>query len=274
MTVDASAYWSAVVATVPVLALALVIEVRRNASKWTQESRVVRGIGAASALIYAIALVIVFVASLGALSTGANTDGAALVNNLLVLVLLIAVAAPLADVAVRGAGDLWWHLFQKLPWSELSRRARWWRRLSRQMDALLSDLLDALEEAEYSLKLARSQMQAQLQDSVEMRKEAMGDVADILQDALQDPGHRENARLGQRFLELSLQKLEDTSAIENVIARLTEIREEAYDRLVDLSERISGQERAWMEGINQSTRQELDRQAEALRAAQQEWSRP
>ena len=122
--VDSAPYWSAVAASVPVFALALVLEVRRGASRWAQADTAYRIFGALGAVLYAVVLYVLFSKALTALVVGEGTSQAWWVNGLLMFLLSAAVLNPLIDVALRGTSDVRARLWSFLPFSRVERIRR------------------------------------------------------------------------------------------------------------------------------------------------------
>lgn len=122
--VDSASYWSAVAASVPVFALALVLEVRRGASRWAQADTAYRIFGALGAVLYAVVLYVLFSKALTALVVGEGTTDAWWVNGLLTFLLSAAVVNPLIDVALRGTSDVWARLWALVPVSRVGRVKR------------------------------------------------------------------------------------------------------------------------------------------------------
>ena len=148
---DSSPYWTTVAATVPVFALALVLEVRRNASRWSVKEALPRLVGAGGAILYAGILAVLFVRSLNGLVIGGGLEDAWWVNALLIYILAAAVMTPLLDVAFRGTGDVWTRAWSRVPVSRVGKLRRHGRYIRREYASLIRGSDKAMKIGESAL---------------------------------------------------------------------------------------------------------------------------
>uniref|UniRef100_A0A942SZ53 Uncharacterized protein n=1 Tax=Neobacillus citreus TaxID=2833578 RepID=A0A942SZ53_9BACI len=121
----ASTYWAAVAATVPVLGLALIIEVRRTVGRWSLENRLVARLLMSVAYLYEVgALVYIMWRSLEALAIGRGTTGVLLVNVNLVTVTALILLVPTVYIVTRANPDFVLIVMRTPPWSKFAREQR------------------------------------------------------------------------------------------------------------------------------------------------------
>jgi len=133
----ASTYWAAVVTAVPVLGLAMVIEARRTASRWTlKDHALVRLLLSLAFLYQGATLVFIMARGLQALASGRSTDSASAVNSNLIGVTALVLVTPVLDAFLRTNPDVMLFLVRVPPWSKWSRNRR---RLKRNAKRTLRD---------------------------------------------------------------------------------------------------------------------------------------
>lgn len=119
---DAAApYWSAVLTTIPVLALALVVETGRQLRNSLKAGWIRRGIQTLLLTLYSVALVVAFQIALDALIHRDGLERAQLVSTMLSAAFLLLVGLPLLELVLRANPEVMLIVGRVLPGS------RWWR---------------------------------------------------------------------------------------------------------------------------------------------------
>ncbi len=101
-----STYWAAVAQIVPVLSLALVLEMRRSATRWTPQARAQRRVESAAHLVNGLLLVTTFIAATDPLRGRSPYLSGRTVSTFLVVSLFLLVINPLYYATVRSNVDL------------------------------------------------------------------------------------------------------------------------------------------------------------------------
>lgn len=160
VVVDASiAYWAAIVAIVPVLALALIVEARRSISKTEVESVAYRRFLSFYPAVNVILLALVFNKALVALAAGSPAmPWSYAVNTILMLVFLAGILEPFLTLVLRSNPDALIILRQVLPFSSWRRQRRQQKRIVRLTGQVLGQILETIELQEEALRLIRLNM--------------------------------------------------------------------------------------------------------------------
>jgi hypothetical protein len=145
----AAPFWSAMLTVVPVLALAMAVEVNRQLRNTESLSWGVRAFQSALLTAYAVALLVSFYMTVDALVHRDGLERATLVGALTSGSLLFLVGLPVFDVLRRVNPEVLEVLARSFPWSR-------WRRQRRQLKAALKEVLDTNAEITNNLEERRA----------------------------------------------------------------------------------------------------------------------
>ena len=269
---DASAYWSAVLATLPVFALALVLEVRKNASRWADDMRVGRFLAGVGALGYSVLVAVIFERSLRALASGDDTSDAQLVNLGLSVLLGAAVGSPLVEVFARGTSDIRVSIWSRVPLSRVARMRRQVRRLEKKYEAILVSALDALEDVEATDAMWRRVQKYETQVRAVVEQDHRKKIARITEEI--DRGEASEADLEQEKARIARMYAEMDEARIPIAALDTSGRvEEAWELLVKIFEDAASTSLDTAAKVEALAAEQRDVANAVRRAAQEQWSK-
>jgi len=269
---DASAYWSAVLATLPVFALALVLEVRRNASRWAEDMRVGRFLAGVGALGYSVLVAVIFERALRALASGDDTADAPLVNLGLSILLGAAVGSPLLEVFARGTSDIRVSIWGRVPLSRVARMRRRVVRLEREYEALLVSALNALEDAEATDAAYRRVQEYETQVRAVVEQDHKEKIARLTEEV--DRGTASEADLEQERVRIARLYAEMDEARIPVAALDTSGGvEEAWELLEKIAEEGASASLHTAARVEALAAEQRDVANAVRRAAQEQWSK-
>ncbi|MDH2442394.1 hypothetical protein QDR37_00385 [Amnibacterium sp. CER49] len=151
---DLSAYWSTVAQLCPVLALGLILELRRRAQR--PRDRVQRFVDPLAVLCAILSLVGTFVVALYVLATGKAVTSPESSVWSLAYVLVVLTVRPALSLLGAGASPIVAVAARLLPFTPRARQHRELQRLQRRLERLMLDSLDSLEGFEARIARVRA----------------------------------------------------------------------------------------------------------------------
>jgi hypothetical protein len=159
---DYTPFWSTVAQVVPVLGIALVLELRSAATNWTAHGKLQRRVESAVHIVNALVLMTIFPAALLALRSSRDSGpvGPALVSIALALSLALLVWNPVWAAAGRANIDAIFLVQRALPWSTLSRARRSAQRALVQVEGIIEESARVIQLARTLYDQARADLSA------------------------------------------------------------------------------------------------------------------
>lgn len=226
---DLVPFWSAVVATVPVLALAAILEVRRSAETWSARARRRRVSDAGMFGVYTTLLIFSFFVAINALAYGGYEWAVSLVIPAMFGAIVLVSFVPVLALAVGGNLDVATILARYFPWSDWARQRR---RLSRQRRVARSQMLIALRNVQRTEAIGEA-VTARLSEACELERQSRNKAVAaaraelVAPDSVAARAEREHA---QAELCEATMRLRRVSAEQ---AEVFELLEDVWDALVN-----------------------------------------